>query len=166
MAPHARWGIHKEMQTRPLVRMGATALLAMSLASLASITLSARADAVPVPWKNCGTPTDPIELTKFDASVWPPQRGHSDVLTYTFQVGQAVDIRKEELTTSPKTELLDKAFSLPKDLSAGLYTNPPGGLVITVPTNIPPGTVYTVNVSFLDQSRTQVFCLDLTMPVK
>ncbi|MBV8304221.1 MAG: hypothetical protein JOZ04_08415 [Acidimicrobiia bacterium] len=98
--------------------------------------------------------------------VWPPQRGHSEVLTYTFQVGQAVDIRKEELTTSPKTELLDKAFSLPKDLSAGLYTNPPGGLVITVPTNIPPGTVYTVNVSFLDQSRTQVFCLDLTMPVK
>ena len=31
------------------------------------------AAAVPIPFKNCGKPTDVISITLFDASVWPPQ---------------------------------------------------------------------------------------------
>jgi len=35
--------------------------------------LSVPAAAVPIPWKNCGKPTDLLSISKSDASVWPPQ---------------------------------------------------------------------------------------------
>lgn len=34
--------------------------------------LSAPAGAVPIPWKNCGAPGDALQITKADASAWPP----------------------------------------------------------------------------------------------
>lgn len=44
----------------------------MACLLLATASLTVPAAAVPIPWRNCGTPTDLLSIQKWDASVWPP----------------------------------------------------------------------------------------------
>jgi hypothetical protein len=39
---------------------------------LAVVARAPRARAVPIPWKNCGKPTDILQVQQLTASVWPP----------------------------------------------------------------------------------------------
>jgi len=48
------------------------------------VLLSTHAAAVPIPWKNCGKPTDLLTISKSDASVWPPSVAAPVNATATF----------------------------------------------------------------------------------
>jgi hypothetical protein len=61
---------------------------------LAAIALSAPAAAVPIPWKNCGTPGDLLSIQQYDASVWPPSVAAPVNATATFDAsGQLHNLR-------------------------------------------------------------------------
>ena len=68
-------------------------------ASLASClflaaALSGGADAVPIPWRNCGRPGDLMVITQADASVWPPPVAAPASATATFDsAGNLVNLR-------------------------------------------------------------------------
>ncbi len=52
-----------------------TARGAVGLIIVAGLSLAAQArvaEAVPVPWKNCGAPTDAVTISQLEASLWPP----------------------------------------------------------------------------------------------
>jgi hypothetical protein len=71
-------------ETKRSPRASRFALAATCLVVLGSIiAVPSAAWAVPVPWKNCGTPGDAISIQQFDASVWPPQAG--DLLTLNYR---------------------------------------------------------------------------------
>lgn len=56
--------------------------------------LCAPALAVPIPWKNCGKPTDVLSITQSNASVWPPPVAAPARATATFdRAGNLVDLR-------------------------------------------------------------------------
>ncbi|HLX27178.1 MAG TPA: hypothetical protein VKV24_01670 [Casimicrobiaceae bacterium] len=56
--------------------------------------LSAPALAVPIPWKNCGKPTDVLSITQAIASVWPPRVAAPARATATFdRAGNLIDLR-------------------------------------------------------------------------
>jgi hypothetical protein len=49
---------------------------------------------VPIPWKNCGKPTDALVITQADASVWPPPVAAPASATATFDTaGNLVNLR-------------------------------------------------------------------------
>jgi hypothetical protein len=146
--------------------MAAVALVA---ASFASVVVSTRADAVPIPWKNCGTSGDPVQVTKFDASVWPPQRGMPETFNYSYIVGRDIDVARRTLTVSPPGHVPDKLlkfFLKGSHIAAGPYSSPPGGETFNVPKSIPPGTVFATHLSVVDRTGAQVFCLDMSVPIK
>jgi len=50
--------------------------------------------AVPIPWKNCGKPTDLLSITQANASVWPPTVAAPANATATFDAaGNLVNLR-------------------------------------------------------------------------
>jgi hypothetical protein len=56
--------------------------------------LSTPATAVPIPWKNCGSPGDLLRITQADASVWPPSVPAPARATATFDdAGNLVNLR-------------------------------------------------------------------------
>lgn len=56
--------------------------------------LSAPAAAVPIPWKNCGKPSDLLLITQANASVWPPPVAAPASATATFDTaGNLVNLR-------------------------------------------------------------------------
>jgi hypothetical protein len=141
-------------------------VVALVAASAASIFVSTRADAVPAPWKNCGSASDPIQVQKFDASVWPPQRGKSETVSFAYVVGRAIAVARRDLTVSPPGRVpyrLLKSLVKGSHIPAGPYTT---GKSFVVPKSIPSGTVYTVHLSLVDRTGAQVFCLDLNVPIK
>ena len=61
---------------------------------LAAASLPAPAGAVPIPWKNCGKPTDLLSIQQYDASVWPPSVPAPVSATATFDpTGQLTNLR-------------------------------------------------------------------------
>jgi hypothetical protein len=59
-----------------------------------SVALSAPATAVPIPWLNCGQPSDRLVITQSDASVWPPPVPAPASATATFDSdGNLVNLR-------------------------------------------------------------------------
>jgi len=145
------------------------AALAIVAAAAASIVVSKPADAVPVPWKNCGTPGNPIQVQQFDAAVWPPQRGMPETVRYSFAVARDIDVGYDELTVSPsggKLKFPLKAFLAPllaHKFAAGPHSDT---VSLIVPASIPSGTVFSVHLSIFDRGGIEAFCLDLNVPIK
>ena len=64
------------------------------LCVLLPVLLSTHAAAVPIPWKNCGKPTDLLSISKSDVSVWPPSVAAPVNATATFDTsGNLVNLR-------------------------------------------------------------------------
>lgn len=150
--------VHNDVVTR---RMAAAAT---ALAVAGALLVASPAAAVPVPWKNCGTAADPISISRFDASVWPPQRGQPITFTYAGNVARSMFVF-ENLTISTSSGL---NFGVPWAawLKAGPFTSPPGGVTITVPAFIPAGSVFVLHFTMHDLSGASVFCADATVPIK
>jgi hypothetical protein len=143
--------------------MAAVALVA---ASVGSVVLSTRADAVPVPWKNCGAPTDPIIVQQFDSSVWPPQRGEPITLNVRFTVAHDIAVGHDELTQSPATPRRLLRLLTPlrqRQFTAGPYS---ASESMRVPLKYQSGSVFSIHFGIFDTAGTRDFCLDLTLPIK
>ena len=145
--------------------------VALAAASAASVVISSRADAVPVPWRNCGSAGDPLIVTKFDAAVWPPQSGRTDIFNMTFSVARDFDVGTDVLTIMPsaadKLKVPIKTLLAPllgHHFQAGPHNT--GLRSFTVPGSIPTGSVFSVHLDVLDRAGNQDFCLDMTMPIK
>jgi hypothetical protein len=82
-----------------------------------------RADAVPIPWRNCGRPGDLLVITQADASVWPPPVAAPANATATFDsAGNLVNLRVFLLHGVSWT--FDSG-PLPTTTSAGFVSLPP-----------------------------------------
>lgn len=146
-------------------------VVALAAASAGAVVVSSRADAVPVPWRNCGSAGDPLIVTKFDAAVWPPQSGRTDVFNMTFAVTHDFDVSTDVLTITPSSA--DKLKVPIKTLLAPLLAHHfqagphnTGLRSFTVPGSIASGTVFSVHLDVLGRAGNQDFCLDMTMPIK
>lgn len=143
--------------------MAAVALVA---APIGSIVVATRADAVPVPWKNCGSPSDPIAVQQFDSSVWPPQRGKSDVVNLKFNVARDIDVDHDDLTMSPPNP--QRLLRLLSPLRARHFAAGPHSTTTSfrVPLKTPAGSVFSVHFAIFDRAGARDFCLDMTVPIK
>ncbi len=75
-------------------KMPAVVLASAIFVLLVAAALSAPVGAVPIPWKNCGAPGDSLQITKADASVWPPSAAAPARATATFDAaGNLLDLR-------------------------------------------------------------------------
>ena len=123
--------------------------------------------AVPIPWRNCGKPTDVVMVTRANASVWPPQSGKD--ITLSFQATLASDIT--EITGT-----LTVTYTLPNgDTHQQVHTwnNAPVGQTAgpfnypyTQVVDAPSGTIYTLHLFLQDQNGNEGICADVTVPIK
>lgn len=150
-----------------------------------ALSLSATAGAVPVPWKNCGSARDAIDVQKLDASVWPPQAGKPLTLSYRFTLSEALTEGSFEhvTTTSPSG---NSAASIPFHIpiaqlfSFGLrgHSAAPGrklplpvgpygrNLTVNVPSSEPVGSTVGVDLTGYDGNGHEVVCMQLEIPFK
>jgi hypothetical protein len=142
------------------------AAAALAGASVASVVVSARADAVPVPWRNCGAPTDPITVQQFDGSVWPPQRGESITVNLRFTVARDIAVGHDELTQSPTTPR--RLLRLLAPFRQRTFTAGPHSVSesMRVPLKYQSGSVFSIHLGVFDTAGVRDFCLDLTLPIK
>jgi len=143
--------------------MAAVALVA---ASIGSIVVATRADAVPVPWKNCGSPSDPIAVQQFDTSVWPPQSGKAITVNLRFIVAHDIGVDHDELTMSPPNP--QRVLRLLAPLRARRFAAGPHSsrASFRVPLKVQAGSVFSVHFAIFDRAGAQDFCLDMTVPIK
>jgi hypothetical protein len=180
---------------RPSVRTVRVVVAAMSFAIFGSIVVAPSAAwAVPVPWRNCGTPGDAISIQQINASVWPPQAGKS--LTVSYRLNLAEPLLRgafEHVTTtwpSGQTPEFTLPFQLPVEelFRSALLPHlavKPGTLLpflagpysetftLTVP-RTKPSTFVThvltqpvgVHLTGYDSAGHEVVCMQLVVPIK
>jgi hypothetical protein len=123
--------------------------------------------AVPVPFKNCGKPTDVVTVQVLDASVWPPQSGHPITLNLRASIKSDITTITGSLTvtyTSPSGNTHQQVHTW-NNAPVGQKTGPfnyPFTQVVDAPT----GSVYALHLSLQDQSGNEDVCVDLTVPIK
>lgn len=162
------------------------ALAAIGVAVLGPVlALPTTAGAVPVPWKNCGSAADAINIQKFDASVWPPQAGKPLTLSYRLTLSAALTDGSFErvTTTSPSGNGASWApFQLPiaQLFSFGLrgHRAAPGRklplpagpygrtFTLTVPSGVPVGKTVGVDLTGYDAAGHEVVCMQMIIPFK
>jgi hypothetical protein len=152
---------------RPL-RSSFALLFAVSLTVASSVLfgLPSRAEAVPTPWINCGTPSDELQITKSDASVWPPQRGQSETLVIAGLLATPLsNIHQDLLLNLNGTQLFPiSGNEIIPTISAGPFTET---ITFTVPTWIPAGTVVRIQYEVGDRvTHKAVLCVKATIPFK
>jgi len=129
------------------------ALLAWCL--FVAATLSGRAAAVPIPWKNCGKAGDLLTITKADASVWPPSVAAPASATATFDTaGNLVNLR---LFLVHGISWTFDSGALPTTTSAGFVSLP-----ASFPVNV---TSPTLPLAAGPYSTTHTFAGQGTLPV-
>ena len=171
-----------------LPRVPRLVLAATCLAIFGSIiAVPSAAWAVPVPWKNCGTPADAISIQQLNASVWPPRAGASLTLSYKSMLAETLTKGSlEHLTTTlpsgrvsdtwlpfqpPVAVLFDEALlgrypiqqttALP--MPAGPYSQT---LTLRVPSKGPTTQQVGLDLTGFDATGRQVVCMQLVVPVK
>jgi hypothetical protein len=153
--------------------------LAMCLALFGAVVgMPTVAEAVPVPWLNCGSSTDLVAVQQVDASVWPPQSGKPITLSIKFMLKQSITGGSADVVLSAPQSLskfphvvapgFARVFPIPP-MAAGPYHPqfPPGsnGITFTVPFGLS-GTVYTLHIDEHDVTGAPLICLNMTIPVK
>lgn len=150
----------KKHSTSGFVRLLLVALIAASTL----VGWSQTAGAVPVPWKNCGQAGDIISVQKFDASVWPPQAGHSLTFNLGATVGKDVVSGAYELVTltlpsgrkfGPRRQPVEPMKAGPINLTQ----------TFTVPL-LPSGSVYVIHRDAYNADGQRILCIDLSVPIK
>jgi hypothetical protein len=162
--------------------------VATCLAILGSIiALPSTAWTVPVPWQNCGGPSDAISIQQFDASVWPPRAGELLTLNYKWTVAETLtEGSLEHLTTTwppgpgsdswlpfqpPVAVLFNYAVlghhhlqqTTPLPIPAGPYSQ---SLTLRVPKRWHATQQLGVDMTGVDATGRQVLCMRLIIPIK
>jgi hypothetical protein len=150
-------------------RLRAAATIAV-VASGVVLCLAPPAGAVPVPWQNCGRAGDVINVTKFEASVWPPQAGKPITVDFQFTVATALgwSTRVSTSITDPagRTYPLDWIFPLLPPLRLPLAAGPHTVQETFVPAwDLEPGA-YQLHLSARTISGAEALCMNLTIPLK
>ncbi len=167
-------------------RVSRLVLAATGLAVFGSImAVPSAAWAVPVPWKNCGTAGDAINIQRFDASVWPPQAGELLTLSFTWNLGEtlAKGLREQLTTTCPSGRVSETGVHFQSPVAVLLgdallghvpasrpmpLPIPPGPYSQSLTLRVPLSAVPTlgVHLSGFDVTGRQVVCMQLVVPVK
>jgi hypothetical protein len=136
---------------------------------------ASQAGAVPVPWRNCGSATDKIQVTELDASVWPPVAGQSIILSYRANVLETITAGATDTigVTLPSGKQIGPRTipfvppppytALP--IPAGPISSPTGGLSFVVPHKLKAG-VYAIHLVATNGDGSQLLCADLSVPIK
>jgi hypothetical protein len=123
---------------------------------------------VPIPYKNCGKPTDKLQITKADASVWPPKVGQPITVNFNATLTQDVlgghyearvkVLGLQILDEKGKIEDLAKKFNITLPIKAGPY-----GLskTTTIPAWVPKGDI-DVFVQSFNQKGDEIECIEVT----
>jgi hypothetical protein len=139
-------------------------LAMIAIASSTLIGMSGDVGAVPVPWKNCGKAGDTISVSKFDASVWPPQAGNPITLSLQYTVGRDINAGGYQLVTltRPSGRTLTRTIPIVEVIKAG-----PSNTTVTLPIPpwIPPGA-YAMHIETYHADASPALCVDLTLPIK
>jgi len=134
---------------------------------LVSLAIAA---AVPIPWKNCGKPTDVIKVDAADASIWPPVHGKPISLNFRGVIGVTVTEAnyRAVIKLGPIT-ILDHKGKL-SDLDPDLLPFDQGAfnenVTIDVPKEIPAGLTIGARVELTTPAGASVLCVDVTIPFK
>jgi hypothetical protein len=141
--------------------------VALTFALAATIVLPSVVAAVPLPWRNCGSPTDDLQLTRVDASVWPPQHGAPITLVVGGLLGETITGLGGSVAVSvdgiPVIHMTRPVATLRQPIAAGPFTKTTS---FTVPRWIPSGTILVVHATATDQNGHEVTCIDATVPIK
>jgi len=125
--------------------------------------------AVPVPYKNCGKPSDIIQLTSVGADKWPPVRGQPMTVSVWANVARQInDGDYEAVIKFNGFQILDKkgklsdikSITLP--IRTGTYSQ---NVTVTIPSWIPAGQV-DAHITMFDSTGAECVCLDLSIPLK
>ena len=139
--------------------------------ALLAAALSAPALAVPIPWKNCGKPTDLLIITQANASIWPPSVAAPASATATFdRAGNLVNLR---LFLVQGIAWTFDSGPLATTTSAGFVSLPPSfPVTLTSPTLPVAAGPYVTTRTFAGASPTPVtiadhanLAADVTAPV-
>ena len=141
------------------------------------IALASPAGAVPVPWKNCGTSSDPIVITKFDASVWPPSGGKSMTIAANWQVSRDIHGASDSVTITQASgphlltgtllaRVLLTNLLVPPLLRGFVAAGPYQQTVTFIVPWLPAGSAYVLHREAYDENGTRLLCMDMTVPIK
>jgi hypothetical protein len=154
----------------PTIRVGA-AVVSVA-AAVTMVVFPSAAGAVPVPWRNCGSPSEVVNIQEFNASIWPPVAGERLVLAYRGTVGETIPYATQtvQLSVGQKSVSFTAPFALPSSAAneerfpifagpfdADLYFKVPkwlGGLLITM------------NVRATSSTGAPLICAELVVPIK
>ena len=144
----------------------------VALVAVGLVVLPSAAGAVPIPWKNCGSVTDLIKVSKADASVWPPQAGKSITLSIDFTLDENISGGYAFITVGPTTSSSFQPVGQPlvvplRPEKAGPYApeNGPNGITLTVPQSAA-GMIYSVSFDARDTAGARLICAQATVPIK
>ena len=172
-----------ERRRRRWSRLGLAASGVVVFCSIVAVPSSAWA--VPVPWRNCGTPQDAVSVSEIVTSVWPPQAGESLTIAARWNLARTLPANSyEEVATTwpnrrpfeqrvnfenPPWAMLGPLFfgtarqqlQMHLPLPAGPYNQ---STTVRVPRWLvgPIG----VDVEGFDPTGTQVVCMEIVIPVK
>jgi len=147
--------------------------LARTVPGLCFLTIllwPAHAYAVPVPWSDCGSSSDILQVQQADASIWPPVRGQQITLTTKGTVSQTIAAMSGSFTLSyirqsaPPLHLFSTSWNA---IPVGPIPAGPFTLTKTfwVPPFLPAGP-YTAQLEEYTPSQQRIFCIDVTVPFK
>jgi len=154
-----------------VIRQVVRGTVLVALVAVGLVALPSAAGAVPIPWKNCGSATDLIKVSKTDASVWPPQAGKSITLSIDFTLDENISGGYAFITVGPTT---GSSFQPGEPLvmplrpeKAGPYApaNGPNGITLTVPQSAA-GMIYSVSFDARDTAGARLICAQATVPIK
>jgi len=123
---------------------------------------------VPIPYKNCGKPTDKLQVTKADASVWPPKVGAPITVNVNATLTQDITGGRYEarvkvlglqiLDEKGKIEDIAKKFNVTLPIKAGPY-----GIskTTTIPAWVPKGDI-DVFVQTFNSKGDEIECIEVT----
>lgn len=187
MAPRTTTGTHPQ-RIRRSSRASRLVLATTALLVFGSvIAVPTTAWAVPVPWRNCGSPTDAISIQRLDASAWPPQGGKEITLRLSWNLAEPLTKGSFAQITAQWSsgQTFKRTFPFDESPVAALFSFAPFGPGISqqqMPLPIPAGpytqtltlyvskymSMHTIDVDMagFDGTGRQVVCMQLILPVK
>jgi hypothetical protein len=154
-----------------VIRQFVRGAVMVAVVAVGLVALPSAAGAVPIPWKNCGSASDLIRVSKADASVWPPQAGKSITLSIDFTLGESISGGYAFIAVGPMT---GSSFQPVEPLvvplraeKAGPYApeNGPNGITLMVP-QAAAGMIYSASFDARDTAGARLICAQATVPIK
>jgi len=139
-------------------------MVRFSLCVLLLVLLSCLVSAVPVPYGLCSSAGAHIRIISVQSDVWPPVSGQTLHVNMTGTVNKnitsgeyTINVALDGIPVPPITGDIDNFKPLP-------WMAGPLNMIFPqdIPSGIPKGTTCTIEISAVDQDKTQLFCIKLS----